>query len=136
MSTVVETKALDEASWQAWIMKGRLKEEHRNAAYLRLAKWVAAVALLAAAGLWSFLAPYDIALRFVVSVGAIVAMFQALYARRYTFATVFAAVALLYNPVSPSFDFSGDWQRAFVVLSAMPFLGSLAWVDARQAQHA
>ena len=136
MSIVIETKVLDDASWQAWVAKGRVKEKLRNARYVRLAKWVAAVALLAAAGLWSYLGQYDIALRFIASIGAIVAMFQALYGRQYTFAAIFAALVLLYNPVAPVFGFSGDWQRALVVLSAMPFLGSLAWLDKRPVQHA
>lgn len=136
MSTLIESKALSDASWEAWVTKGRMKEKRRNAAYLRLAKWVPAVALLAAAGLWSYLAPYDIALRFIASVGAIVAMFQAWYARHYIFAAVFAALVLLYNPLMPAFHFSGDWQRALVALSVMPFLGSLAWVDKRPIEHA
>jgi len=43
----------------------------------------------------------------------------------YASAAVFAAVALLYNPVAPVFSFSGDWPRALVLASALPFVASL-----------
>ena len=63
--------------------------------------------------------------RFVVAAGAIAVMFHTIHAGRYALATVFAAVALLYNPVVPVFSFSGDWPRAVVVASALPFVASL-----------
>ena len=69
--------------------------------------------------------------RFIVAAGAIVVMFQAFHARHYAFAAVFGALALLYNPVRHAFSFSGDWQRALVVASAVPFVASLAWGSAR-----
>jgi low affinity Fe/Cu permease len=46
---------------------------------------------------------------------------------------VFAALALLYNPVAPVFSFSGTWQRALVVATAIPFVTSLAWRDLKVA---
>ena len=63
-----------------------------------------------------------------------VVMFQALQARYYAVAAVFAALALFYNPVVPAFSFSGNWQRAVVVASAVPFIASLAWGNARNAR--
>jgi hypothetical protein len=58
-------------------------------------------------------------------------MFQAFRARSYAFAAVFGGLALLYNPVAPAFSLSGDWHRYLVVVSALPFVASLAWRNAR-----
>ena len=125
MSTLVEVqesrgqwvppvaKPLDEAVWQAWVAKGRAADRRSSAARMKAVKWVSIVALLIAAGL--HLGQYEVIVRFVVAVGAIVMMFQAFHARHYAFAAVFGALVLLYNPVAPVFSFSGDWQRAFVV---------------------
>jgi hypothetical protein len=94
---------------------------------MKAVKWVSIAALRVAAGLWSQLMPYEVLVRFIVAAGAIVVMFQAFQARNYAVAAVFAALALLYNPVAPVFSFSGDWQRVLVVGSAVPFVVSLAW---------
>lgn len=124
-------KPLDEAVWQAWVAKGRANERRSSAALVKAVKWVSIVALLAAAGLWSYLAPYAVVLLFIVAAGAIVVMFQAFHARHFAFAAIFGALALLYNPVAPMLGLSGDWQRALVVASALPFVASLAWRNVR-----
>lgn len=129
------TKPLDEAVWQAWVEKGRAQDRQDSAARVKAVKWVSIVALLAAAGLWSHLTPYDIVVRFVVVAGAIVLMFNAFRARHYAFAAVFGALALIYNPVAPIFSFSGGWQCAVVAASATPFVASLAWRDVRTAHN-
>ena len=120
------SKPLDEAVWQAWVEKGRAQERRSSAARLKAVKWVSLAGLLAVAGLWSHLAPYDVVVRFVVAAGAIVVMLHAIHGGHYAFAALFAALALLYNPLAPVFSFSGDWQRALVVASAAPFVASLA----------
>ena len=97
-------------------------------------KWASIAALLAAAGLWSHLAPFEFAVRFLVTAGAMVVMFQAFQLRRYAVAALFGALALFYNPVAPAFNFSGDWQRAVVVASAIPFVASLALRNATKAR--
>jgi hypothetical protein len=71
------------------------------------------------------LAPYEVVIRFMVAAGATVVMFQAFRARHYAVAAVFGTLALLYNPVVPVFSFSGDWQRAMVIASSVPFVASL-----------
>jgi hypothetical protein len=43
---------------------------------------------------------------------------------------------LLYNPLAPVFDLSGDWQRAAFVAAAAPILALLIWRDMKIAQHA
>jgi hypothetical protein len=120
------SRPLDEAVWQRWVAKGRMQDRRESAARIGAVKWVSLAALVAVAGLWSHLAPYDVVVRFIVTAGALVLMFQAFHAEHYAFAAAFAALALLYNPVAPVFGFTGDWQRAVVLASAAPFVASLA----------
>jgi hypothetical protein len=61
-------------------------------------------------------------------------MFEAFNKRQYALGAVFAGLVLLYNPVAPVFDFSGNWQRVLVILSAVPFAASLARRDLKEAQ--
>jgi 4-hydroxybenzoate polyprenyltransferase len=125
------TKPLDEAVWQGWLEKGRAQERRSSAARVKAVKWVSIAGLLAAAGLWSYLPPYEVVVRFIVAASAVVVMFHAFHTKHYTFAALFFALALLYNPVVPVFSFSGDWQRALVVASSVPFVASLAWGNVR-----
>jgi hypothetical protein len=128
---------LDESVWQAWVLKGRAQDERSHAAAMNAVTWISLVTLLlAAAGLWSQIAPYDVAVRFVLAAGSMVLMFHAFHTRHYAFATVFGALALLYNPVAPVFRFSGEWQSVFVLASAVPFIGSLAWREAKLVPNA
>jgi hypothetical protein len=122
-------KPLDESVWQAWVLKGRAQDERRHAARMKAVTWISLAALLLAAGvgLWSNLTPYDVGVRFLLSAGGLVLMFQAFHTRHYAFATVFGALVLLYNPVVPVFRFSGAWQSTLVVASAIPFIASLTW---------
>ena len=119
-------KPLDQAAWQAWIDKGAAQDKRRSMARVKVIKWVFIVGLLALAVLWSRATPYEVVIKFVVASGATVMMFQALRTRQYAFAAVFGALALIYNPLVPVFNFSGEWQRAFVAVSAAPFMASLA----------
>jgi hypothetical protein len=122
-------KPLDESAWQAWVLKGRAQEEQNHAATMKAVTWMSLGALLfaAASGLWTYLTPYDVSVRFLLAAGGLVLMFRAFHTRHYAFAVVFGALALLYNPVAPVFSFSGDWQSALVAASAVPFVGSLTW---------
>ena len=124
-------KPLDEALWQAWVAKGRAHDRRSNAARIKAVQWVSIAALLVAAGLWSRLTPYEIVISFIVAAGAIFVMFEAFYARHYAVAGVFGALALFYNPVINTISFSGDWQRALVAASALPFVVSLGWRSGR-----
>jgi hypothetical protein len=129
-------KPLDEAVWQAWLEKGRERDRRNSAARMVAVKWVSLAGLVMVAALWSYLGPYDVIARFVVAVGAIAVMFHAIHDGRYAFAAVFAAVALLYNPVVPVFSFSGDWPRALVLASAVPFVASLTAPIVRKQPNA
>ena len=94
-------------------------------------KWASIAGLLGAAGLWAHLAPFEVLVRCLVTASALVLMFQAFQTRYYPFAATFGALALLFNPVASAFSFSGDWQRAVVVASAVPFVASLVWPNGR-----
>src|SRR5437763_1735194 len=120
-------RPLDEAVWQAWVAKGRAQDQRSTAARTKAVKWASVAGLLAAAGLWSHLGPFDVVVRFLVTASAMVVMFQAFQARYYVVTAVFGAIALSYNPVAPAFSFSGDWQRVVVAASAVLFIASLAW---------
>jgi uncharacterized membrane protein YoaK (UPF0700 family) len=128
-------KPLDEALWQAWVAKGRAQDRRRSAARVKAMQWISIAGLLAAAGLWSHLTPYEVVVRFIVAAGAMVVTFQAFNARRYAVVAVFGALALLYNPVAPVFSFSGDWPRVAVLASAAPFVVLLAWRNERPAHN-
>lgn len=131
-----ESRPLDEAVWQAWAEKGRAQDRRSSAARVKAVKWVSIAVLLAAAGLWSHFAPYEVVVRCIVTAGALAMMFDAFHARRYAFAAVFGALALLYNPLGSFLTFSGGWQRAVVASSAVPFVASLAWRNVRTAHNA
>ena len=125
--------SLDEAVWQAWKAKGRARDRQARETRIKALKWGSIVALLVVAGLWSQLASYEIVIRCALTAAALGMMFEAFNQRQYAFGAVFAGLALLYNPVTPVFSFSGHWQRALVVASAIPFVTSLAWRDLKVA---
>jgi hypothetical protein len=129
------TQPLDETAWRAWVAKGRASERRTYAMWVRAVKWVAIVALLALAGLWPGLRPYDTVVRFVVVGGAIVLLFNMLQHRQWILVAAFGAIVLGYNPVAPLFGFSGEWQRALVVASIGPFVASLAWRERAEARQ-
>jgi hypothetical protein len=132
MSTSIDlARPLHKAVWRSWVMKGEANHRQTRAARITAVKWFLIAGLLASASLWSHLAPYDIVVRFVLTSGAIVVMFQAFQSRRFAIAVLFGVLALLYNPVSPAFSFSGGWHRALLVASAMPFAASLALGNSR-----
>jgi len=128
-------KQLDEAVWRAWVARNREQDRRGSDSRMKALKWASILGLFAAAALGSQLAPYDVAVRFIVMAGGIAAMFQAQRARRYASVAVFAAIAALYNPVMPVFTFSGAWQHALLAASALPFIASLTWRNARLAHN-
>jgi hypothetical protein len=129
------SKPLDEAVWQAWVKKGRAEERRDGAAGLILVKLISLAALATMAAAWSSLGPYDAVARFIVTAGAIFLMFRAFRTDQHAFSAVFAVLAVLYNPVGPVLAFSGDWQRALVVVSAAPFVASLLRRQARTERN-
>jgi len=126
-------KPLDEAVWQAWKAKGRARDRQGRAARIKALKWGSIVVLLTVAGLWSQLASYEILIRCILAAAAVGMMFEAFNKRQHALSAVFAGLALLYNPVAPVFSFSGNWQRALVFASAIPFVTSLVRRDLKAA---
>ena len=132
-----EAKPLEEAVWLAWLQKGRVEEERDSAARLT-SREVAGDRGAARSGVvfWSGLAPYGGVVKFIVSAGAIAIVLQAIRTRSYAIAALFGALAVVYNPVTPVFTFSGDWERALVMATATPFIVSLGWRNSRAVSRA
>ena len=95
---------LDKALRQVCIAKGRAENQRSIATRLKAVKWVSIAGLLAAAGLWSHLPPYDLVIRLVLASWAMSGMFQAFKSQRYAVAVMFGGLALVYNPVAPEFS--------------------------------
>jgi hypothetical protein len=132
----LETNPLDEAVWQAWLAKGRARDNRGRARLNAAIRYVVIAVLLVAAGVWSSVAPYDVMIRFVVTAGAIFLMAQALRSANYAFSGFYGAVGLLFNPVSPAFTFAGEWQRMLVLGSALLFMASFYRQAHRPVHHA
>ena len=118
---------LNEAVWEAWVAKGRAREQRSSDARVRAVKLVSLMGLLVTAGFSSDVPGLGLAVRFVVCGGSVALMLLALKSRRYVFAAAFLAVALLYNPVAQIFNFPSGWQLPLALASALPFVGSLVW---------
>ena len=131
-----QEKQLDEAAWQAWVARNHERDQQDSVLRAEAATWVAIAALVVGATLFSGLAQYGIAIRFIVAVGAIAAIPDALRARHYFLVATFGALALLYNPVEPVFTFSGDWHRALLLVSILPFVASLSKRDVKLPRNA
>src|SRR5512140_811523 len=112
-------KPQPEMEWQAWVEKGRARDRRSSAARVRAVKLVSIAVLLVTAAVWSHLTPFEVVVRFIVAGAALAVMFQVLHAEHYALGVVFGALALLYNPLVPTFNLSGDWQRALVITSAV-----------------
>ena len=121
------TAKTDKVAWQAWIGKSRARERRNNAKRVMVVKLISMAVLLSAAALWTDLSQFHIVIRFLVAIGAVVVMHQAFHEKRYAIAALFGALALLYNPVVPTFGFSGEWQRVVVAASSIPFISPLVW---------
>lgn len=129
-------RSLDESVWQAWVAKGRAKDKRKRARLSALVRYVViAVLLLVAAGVWSNLAPYDVIVRFIVAAGALFIALHAFRSAAYAVAIVFGVIALLYNPIAPVFELTGEWQRVTVLGTAVLFMVSFYW-RFRLAHHA
>jgi hypothetical protein len=95
----------------------------------KVMKWTTMVALLASAMLWRSAVNSQLPqflLGFVVCLGAVVVVMQATRVGKYLWASGFAAIALLFNPLVPVLRFDGEWGRWMVLVSIVPFAVSLA----------
>lgn len=129
------TQPFNETAWQMWVAKGRTHDRRGSAARRKLVRWIPIAALAVTAALWAQVAPYETVVRFIVAAGAIVVMFQAFDERHFAVAALFAALAVLYNPVVAVFGFSGGGWRALLIASIVPFAASLAWRESRRKHN-
>ena len=125
----VSCRPLDEDAWQRWQAKNRNHDARIAVILTRAVKWACIATLLVAAALPLYIAPYQNALRFIVVVGAAMVTLQALHAHRYAVAALFAATALLYNPVIPTFSLAGNWQVLIIYVTVVLFAVSLTWLN-------
>ena len=123
-STSATEERLSETRWQAWLAKGRATDSRRRVERNAAIRYAAVAVLLITAGVWSNLAGSDVFIRFAVTTAALFTATQAFRDSKYATAGAFVLIALLYNPVVPAFFFAGDWQRAFVIASALLFMTS------------
>lgn len=124
------SKPLDEKVWRAWLQKNQIEEVQGAIARMRAVKWVCIAILLATAALSSYVVPYRSVVAFIVSLGAIAAMWQGFRTHHYYFAALFTAMVVLYNPLFPTFTLSGGWQRFIILASVIPFIAAVVWMNA------
>jgi hypothetical protein len=131
------SEPLNEAAWQAWLSKGRAREERAYWKRVNAAKLLsmAGVAGAVGAGIFAGLALYDTPIRFVVATGSVALMCHELRMRRYAHAIAFAALAVIYNPLAPLLNFADDWGRGLAALSGVPFL-TMSSRSPKEASHA
>jgi len=90
----------------------------------KIMKWVSIGALVAMS--WRPAANYQLLLSFVVCMGAIIVVQEAVQAREYLWGAGFVGLALLFNPILPVFKPSGNLLRLVVLVCIAPFALSLA----------
>ena len=76
----------------------------------------------------------DVALGFPLGLGAIILLFESLRARQFTLMILFAALVLLFNPLLPTFALAGN--GALLLVSVLPFVASLVWINERTPRAA
>lgn len=112
--------------WDRWAERARAQDRREAAIHLKIVSWSMLVALAVVALWWTRLSMYDNAIRFVFTACAVVLMAHNLRTRHFALAAAFAVLVLLYNPLVPVFRTSGNWPRALVVASAVPFAAAVA----------
>lgn len=128
------SKPLDDTLWRAWLNKNLIEERQRAVARIKTVKWACIGVLMATAVVSSYVSSpyvpaYQAVVRFAIGLGAIVILFESLRTRQYTFAALFAAVVLLFNPVVPTFALAGHW--VILLAAVLPFVASLVWMKER-----
>ncbi len=94
--------------------------------FATIMKSVSMAALLLAAISWRSAPNYQLLLNFVICMGAVVVIMQAVRARRYVWTAAFSAIALLFNPVVPVPRPTGDLFLLMIFVCLAPFAISLA----------
>ena len=93
--------------------------------FANVMKWVSISALSLETISWRSAANYQPLLNFVVSMGAVVVVIQAVQVRKYRWAAGFVAIALLFNPVVRFLGPPGIFPLLVVAVCIAPFAVSL-----------
>jgi hypothetical protein len=138
-SKVQSSRPVDEIVWQAWLKKNLLEEKPDAAARIKVVTLGCIGVLIGTAVvspyiLVPYVSTYQAVVRFAIGVGAAVIMFKAFRVRQYAFTGLFAAIVLLFNPVLPTFSFSGN--SAILLASVLPFVASLVLMKERAPRTA
>jgi Sec-independent protein secretion pathway component TatC len=88
-------------------------------------KWIAIIALLSAATFWDYAPTYELPLRFVVGLGAILVATQAVRAKRKPWAIGFWVIAAVFNPFASAISMTGKPELLAVIATAVAFTISL-----------
>jgi hypothetical protein len=92
----------------------------------KIMKWVSIAALLMTALFWRVAADYQLLLGFVVCMGAIVVVRQAIQARKYFWSAAFVAIAALFNLMVLVLKPSGNLSLLIDLVCIAPFVISLS----------
>lgn len=123
-----------ESIWRAWQRRNRAQEMGRTARRTGLVK-IASIAVLALTAVyWGRASDYDVFVRFAVTAGAVYMAIRAFTARAHIWTTVFAGLAVLFNPIVSAVDFSDQWPLLVVLASIVPFVLSPALTPSISSQ--
>jgi len=128
-------KTIDEGVWRMADQVHRRKRIQHKAWKMRAVKYVSIAVLLATAVFWLYAMEFHLLIRSLVALGALAVTFQAMNTRSYGFVVLFAAMALLYNPIVPLFVLSGPQNLMIVLASTVPFATSLRWMKTTLAER-
>lgn len=91
----------------------------------KIMKWVSSITLLMMAAFSPAATGFELLFSFLVFMGAVIVVQQAVGERQYTWAAVFAGIAVAFNPVAPLFGASGSWFSMMALACAAIFAVSL-----------
>jgi hypothetical protein len=111
-------KRTEETVWRAWLDRNRTQETHRQHRRETVFSIVLIGAFVVAALLGSGAVEYSTAVSAALAIGAAIAAFHALNAGRYVAATLFACMAVIYNPGYPLLALSGAFATVTLLGSA------------------
>ena len=97
----------------------------------RIMKWISSVALLQMAVFSNDSGSYQLLFGFLVFMGAIVVLQQAIGAHKYLWAAGFVAIALVFNPIAPFFLASDNWFPLAALVCTSVFMLSLTALKTR-----
>lgn len=120
---------VDEARWNRWLASNAAREIRDAAGWMTGVKLTAIAAVAATMLLWTHVAPYQLPLRFAISICALAALNQSARAKRYALAVLFLAVLIIYNPLYAIFQTASGWPLPVPLFALVAFAASLFWPD-------